>query len=122
MTQEEIDWDKEFADDPDYQAMTPEQRNKLLSIMEKMIDMGMAAIYGDEEEGIPDAEVDCASCVAHCKAKCCTFIFALTKDEVAQGQIQYNRQRPCFIARCAVAVTIAVTIKPSGRTVFPKSS
>lgn len=27
--------------------------------MEKMIDMGMAAVYGDEEENVPDANVDC---------------------------------------------------------------
>jgi hypothetical protein len=39
-----IDWDEEFADDPDYQAMSPEKRKKLLSVMEKMIDMGMAAV------------------------------------------------------------------------------
>jgi hypothetical protein len=99
MSEEEIDWDEEFADDPDYQAMSPEQRRKLFSIMEKMIDMGMAAVYGDEEEGVPDAPVDCARCVPHCKAKCCTFIFALTKDEVASGDVRYNPDRPYFIAR-----------------------
>ena len=98
---DDIDWDEEFADDPEYQAMSPEQRNKLLSIMEKMIDMGMAAVYGDEDEGVADANVDCARCIPHCKAKCCTLIFALTKEEVAQGVIQYNQQRPYFIARDA---------------------
>lgn len=98
-TEDDIDWDEEFADDPEYRAMTPEQRKKLLSIMEKMIDMGMAAVYGDEDEDVPDANVDCAQCIPYCKAKCCTLIFALTKDEVAHGVIQYNQQRPYFIAR-----------------------
>lgn len=99
MSENEIDWDEEFADDPDYRAMSPEQRNKLLSLMEKMIDMGMAAIYGDEDEGLPDARVDCTKCIPNCKAKCCTLIFALTKDEVSHGHIQHNPVRPYFIAR-----------------------
>lgn len=99
MADDEIDWDEEFADDPEYQAMSPEQRKKLLSIMEKMIDMGMAAVYGDEDEDVPDANIDCAQCLSQCQAKCCTLIFALTKDEVKQGIVQYNKERPYFIAR-----------------------
>jgi hypothetical protein len=95
----DIDWDKEFADDPDYQAMTPAQRKKLLSVMEKMIDMGMAAVFGEEDDGVPDAQVDCEQCILHCKAKCCTMVFALTKAEVKQGHIKYNSDRPYFIAR-----------------------
>ncbi len=99
MSNSEIDWDTEFADDPDYQAMSPQQRKKLLSVMEKMIDMGMAAVYGDEEDEVPDAKVDCAQCLPACQARCCTLIFALTKDEVAHGHIQHNPARPYFIAR-----------------------
>ena len=99
MAEDDIDWDEEFADDPDYQAMTPEQRMKLLSVMEKMIDMGMAAVYGDEDEAVPDANVDCEQCIPYCQARCCTLIFALTKSEVKQGKVQYNKQRPYFIAR-----------------------
>ncbi|NNF95321.1 MAG: hypothetical protein HKM94_00120, partial [Halobacteria archaeon] len=58
MSEDEIDWDEEFTDDPDYHAMSPEQRKKLLSIMEKMIGMGMAAVYIEEEDGFPDADID----------------------------------------------------------------
>ncbi len=101
MSDNPIDWDKEFADDPDYQAMSPEQRTKRLSMMEKMIDMGMAAVYGEEDAGVPDAQVNCAQCILLCQAKCCTLIFALTKDEVARGHIQHNSERPYFIARDA---------------------
>ena len=99
MQDEDINWDEEFADDPEWQAMSPEQREKLLSIMEKMIDMGMAAVYGEEDEDVPDAQVDCANYIPYCKAKCCTLIFALTKDEVDAGNVRYNQQRPFFIAR-----------------------
>lgn len=97
--EDDIDWDKEFADDPDYQAISPEKRKKLLSVMEKMIDMGMAAVYGDEDEGVADASVDCGKYLSNCKARCCTLIFALTKEEVKQGIAQYNKERPYFIAR-----------------------
>jgi uncharacterized protein YuzB (UPF0349 family) len=96
---EDIDWDEEFADDPDYQVMSPEQRKKLLSVMEKMIDMGMAAVYGDEDDDVPDADIDCEHCLSHCRARCCTLIFALTKNEVKAGIARHNRQRPYFIAR-----------------------
>ena len=98
MTTNDIDWDEEFADDPDYQAMSPEQRKKLLSIMEKMIDMGMAAVYGDEEDDVPEAKVHCDQCIPDCQARCCSLIFALTKDEVKAGMVQYNKTRPYFIA------------------------
>jgi hypothetical protein len=97
--EDEIDWDAEFADDPDYQAMSPEQRKKLLSVMEKMIDLGMAAVYGDEDEDEPDASIDCESCLSACEARCCTLIFSLTRDEVKAGVVEYNRNRPYFIAR-----------------------
>lgn len=96
---EDIDWDAEFADDPDYQALTPEQRDRLLEVMEKMLAMGMAAVYGDEAPDEPDADMDCRACLAECQAKCCTYVFALTKEEVARGNIQYNQQKPYFIAR-----------------------
>ena len=35
MQNDDIDWDAEFADDPDYQALTPAQRDRLLSVMDK---------------------------------------------------------------------------------------
>ena len=99
MSENSFDWDKEFADDPDYQSLTPEMREKLLSVMEKMMDMGMAAVYGDEEDHAPDAAIDCLSCITHCRAKCCTLVFALTKEEAGRGNLQYNKERPYFIAR-----------------------
>ncbi|MEJ2346091.1 MAG: YkgJ family cysteine cluster protein [Gammaproteobacteria bacterium] len=99
MSDDDIDWDREFADDPDYQAMTPEQRRRLLAVMERMIDLGMAAVYGDEEDGLPEARVDCTRCIPRCRAKCCTLIFALTKAEVAAGHVRHNPRRPYFIVR-----------------------
>jgi Fe-S-cluster containining protein len=67
--------------------------------MEKMLEMGMAAVYGDEDPAQPDAAMNCRACLSECQARCCTYIFALTKAEVEQGIVQYNRQKPYFIAR-----------------------
>ncbi|MDH5359805.1 MAG: YkgJ family cysteine cluster protein [Gammaproteobacteria bacterium] len=99
MSEREIDWDEEFADDPEWQAMTPQQREKLLTFMEKTLEKGLAAIYGDEEENEPDANVDCEQCIPYCKARCCTLIFALTREEVGKGIARFNQKRPYFIAR-----------------------
>jgi len=98
---DEIDWDDEFADDPDWQAMTPAQRQRLLSFAEQAIEKKIFCVYGDEEPAVPDSTWPCAQYLDQCKAKCCTFIFALTKDEVEVGLVQYNDKRPFFIARDA---------------------
>ncbi|HHC71607.1 MAG TPA: YkgJ family cysteine cluster protein [Thiotrichales bacterium] len=99
MSDDFSDLDREMADDPEWQAMTPDQRRRLVQIMERMIELGMAAVYGDEEEDVPDAEMDCARFIPWCKARCCTLIFALTREEVAKGEILHNPRRPYFIAR-----------------------
>lgn len=97
--QDPIDWDDEFADDPDWQAMTPAQRQRLLSFAEQAIEKKIFCVYGDEDAGVPDSNWPCHQYLDRCKAKCCTFIFALTKDEVELGLVQTNEQRPFFIAR-----------------------
>ena len=101
MAADDIDWEAEFADDPDWEALAPAEREHLISVMEKMLAMGMAAVYGDEAPDEPDADVPCARVLDQCRARCCTFIFALTREEVAAGQVAWNRERPYFIARDA---------------------
>ena len=93
--------DDNFKHDADYRALGREQKIHIITVLEKMMDMGMAAVYGDETADEPDAEVPCSSLVHQCKAICCSFIFALTKDEVKKGLFAYNKQRPFFIARDA---------------------
>jgi len=67
--------------------------------MQKMMEMGIFAVYGQEDEGVPDASVDCDSNLSLCKAKCCTLEFALTKEEVQKGRLKHIPSRPFFIAR-----------------------
>ena len=57
------------------------------------------AVYGDEDEHVPDTKMNCSDYLGQCKAGCCKLIFALTKDEVEQGDIEYDRHRPYLIAR-----------------------
>jgi Fe-S-cluster containining protein len=85
--------------DPDWAGIPPEQREKILSLMQKMIEVGIFAVYGQEEEGVPDATVDCEAKLRTCKAMCCTLQFALTKEEVQRKVFQHNPSRPFFIAR-----------------------
>ena len=59
-----------------------------------MLEMGMAAVYDDENPAQPDADMNCRAGLSECQAGCHTYIFALTKAEVEQGIVQYNRQNP----------------------------
>ncbi len=93
--------DEDFKDDPDYQALSDEEKLRIINVMDKMMAMGMAAVYGDESDDIADGKIDCSRYLNQCQAKCCSFIFALTKDEVAAGHIRYNKDKPYFIARDA---------------------
>ncbi len=87
------------TNDSDWAEIPPEQREKILSIMQKMMEMGICAVYGQEEEGMPDAAVNCEANIRSCKALCCTLQFALTKEEVQKKLFQYDPSRPFFMAR-----------------------
>lgn len=91
--------DDDFKDDPDYQQLSNEEKIRIVSVLEKMMTLGMGAVYGDESEDQPDGCIDCSRYIDKCQAKCCSYIFALTKDEVAAGHIEYNKEKPYFIAR-----------------------
>lgn len=97
-----IDWAAEFADDPDFLAIPPEKRPRVLEMLaafEKTLERGVAAIYGDESADEPDADVPCQQYLGSCQARCCTLMFALTPAEVEAGHVAYNPSRPYFIAR-----------------------
>ena len=85
--------------DPGHPDITDEEKEKLLLLVQKMLGMGICAVYGQEDEGLPDACLDCETNLKWCRAICCTFQFALTKEEVQKGHLKYNPSRPFFIAR-----------------------
>jgi hypothetical protein len=85
--------------DPDRAEIPPEQKEKILSLMQKMMEMGICAVYGQEEEGLPDAVVNCEANIRSCKAVCCTLQFALTKEEAQKKLFKHDPSRPFFMAR-----------------------
>jgi hypothetical protein len=85
--------------DQDLSEISVEEKEKILSLMQKMMEMGICAAYGQEDEGLPDAEVDCEANLKSCRAICCSLQFALTKEEVQKGHLTHNPSRPFFIAR-----------------------
>lgn len=87
--------------EPDRTDIPEEAKVKILSLMQKMMETGICAVYGPEDEDLPDAKVDCEANLRSCKAICCTFQFALTKEEVRKGHVKHNPSRPFFIARDA---------------------
>ena len=89
------------SDDMNLPDIPEEEKERLLHLIRRMMEMGMGAVYGQEDEGLPDADVDCEANLKSCRAKCCTFQFALTKDEVKKGIFKHNQSRPFFIARDA---------------------
>lgn len=82
-----------------YLQISDQERQRIVSIFNKMLAMGIGAIYGQEEEGLPDAVIDCRGRIQECRAACCTLTFALTRDEVSKGNIKHNQERPFFISR-----------------------
>lgn len=48
-----------------------------------------------------DAEIDCASRVHLCKAACCKMIFPLSRQDIEEGVIQWQLDKPYVIAKQA---------------------
>ncbi len=77
------------------------EKQRIINLLNKMMELGIGSIYGEEEDGVPDAHVDCPPRIQSCRAACCTLTFALTKDEVRKGIVKHNPDKPFFIARNA---------------------
>ena len=87
------------VDGQDNLQISDQERQRIISILNKMLEMGIGSIYGQEDEGLPDAVLDCRSRIQDCRAACCTLTFALTRDEVLKGNIKHNPEKPFFISR-----------------------
>jgi hypothetical protein len=78
-----------------------EEKAKILSVALRNMLMIDGKVYGLEDDAEPDAFVDCASKISSCRANCCSYVFALTQEEVRKGFYQYNPDRPYYMARDA---------------------
>lgn len=84
---------------PGAPPLTSEQREKILDIALDRMVLIDGKVYGLEDQSEPDAIVDCASRIEICRANCCTYVFALTMEEVKLNFFKFNPERPYYMAR-----------------------
>jgi uncharacterized protein len=84
---------------PDAPPPSVEERKKILETALYRMVMIDGMVYGLEDDAEPDASVDCAARTKSCRANCCTYVFALTEEEVKQNFYKYNTERPYYMAR-----------------------
>jgi hypothetical protein len=101
-----------LSEGPEFLSLSEEEKAHLVSVMEKMLAMGIGAVYGMEEEEEADATVDCKSQVAECRARCCSFHFALTREEVKKGLIRHDPERPFLLPGTPTATAHTWIAKP----------
>lgn len=78
--------------------LSPEERAYASRMLVRLMELGIGAVYADEEDG-EEAPVDCGERLGRCRAACCTLNFALTKGEVEEGSVAHDPKRPFFIKR-----------------------
>jgi Fe-S-cluster containining protein len=76
-----------------------EEKEKILAVALRNMVMIDGKVYGLEDDSEPDAFVDCASKISSCRANCCSYVFALTQEEVKKGLYKYNPERPYYMAK-----------------------
>jgi len=86
---------------PDVDPVSEEERAKILDAALARTVMIDGKVYGLEDDAEPEAFVDCAARIASCRANCCTYVFALTQEEVKKNFFKYNAERPYYMARDA---------------------
>lgn len=92
------DKDKYVTEDEDI-GIPAEERARLKKILKKLIEHNSLFVYGDEENTEETVSSHGCGRKKTCKSICCSFIFALTKEEVETGIVEWNQKRPYFIAR-----------------------
>jgi uncharacterized protein len=84
---------------PDIVPLSREEREKILAAALKRMVIIDGKVYGLEDDAEQESIVDCASKTASCRANCCTYVFALTQEEVKRGIYKYNPDRPYYMAK-----------------------
>jgi len=66
----------------------------------------------------PAVQVDCGTRMAICQAVCCKLEFALTREEVLAGQVQWDLTRPFFVDRAQNGYCVHNDRRTGGCTVY----
>jgi len=91
--------EKSDRNHPDDEVVLSEDDRVLMKMLERLMEQGLGAVYADEDDTEEPVLIDCEGRKECCRAICCSFVFALTKEEVQKGIIRWNPKRPYFIAR-----------------------
>jgi hypothetical protein len=59
----------------------------------------LSVVFGSPDPHVPDPDVDCASLIPLCRARCCSFNVALTEEEVLAGEVEWNVHKPYFLPK-----------------------
>jgi Fe-S-cluster containining protein len=74
-------------------------------LVERFTQSGLGLLYQDPEYDKyafdQEAEVDCGTCLDTCRAICCKFPFALSRQDVEEGIVRWEFRRPYLIAHDA---------------------
>ena len=84
---------------PDAVPLSQEEREKILAVALKRMVMIDGKVYGLEDDAEQESIVDCAAKTVLCRANCCTYVFALTQEEVKKGIYKYNPERPYYMSK-----------------------
>lgn len=93
------DEEHQINPETDEEYFTEEQRAYIKEMVEKLMEKRILVVYGDEDGNGEGVCFDDDGRKKQCKSVCCSFIFALTKEDVKKGIVQWNTKRPYFIAR-----------------------
>lgn len=80
------------------QELPEEQKAYIRKMLERLMELGIGVVYGVEDNQ-NEVMIDHQGRRSLCRAVCCSFIFALTKEEVRKGHFRWNPKRRYFIAR-----------------------
>lgn len=62
----------------------------------------LRVLLGDDDhrwDAFPRPDIDCASLLHLCKARCCTFRFALSRQDLDAGVVRWDYEEPYMIAQ-----------------------
>ena len=71
----------------------------MLDVARQRMVLSNGCVYGLEDDAEPEAFCDCLSMLHACRALCCTYVFAVTREEARRGIVKHNPERPYYIAR-----------------------
>jgi hypothetical protein len=81
----------------DAAELSEEQQAYIKKMLKRLMELGIGAVYGDEDDSENAVAFSHGERLSVCRAVCCSFIFALTKEEVQKGLIRWDSQRPYFV-------------------------